>query len=333
MCAAVSTWLLPKEGFGNHRLTTIENAHSDEWGVQPTLWAYPQCRAAGVVRTQHVPATSEGSHHIPRTLLKQPALSAGHRHLYDYPTPSHLELVSESASVQLKFTIHGDRSSPLAVARVVCRLDTIPQAHSGLTRPGSEQSFIDIESASKVGCSTQGVCRRQLPWHTAILALCPLGGHGTLCSFGGVLNPLWANRVCGVHRQLEPPSHLWVLSACGASGQSRQALGLVRYATTEPLARVVAPRGCWSRHLPSVQYLDSMRLPPPRSSIRRNQALAGPRSVPGCCLRGSVNPPQQQGWPRPLLRTTSSVCSHGCVSSGGPNREPPLLRAPIAPSS
>ena len=30
------------------------------------------------------------------------------------------------------------------------------------------------------------------------LRLCPLGGHGTLCSFGGVLNPLWANRVCGV---------------------------------------------------------------------------------------------------------------------------------------
>ena len=24
------------------------------------------------------------------------------------------------------------------------------------------------------------------------LRLCPLGGHGTLCSFGGVLNPLWA---------------------------------------------------------------------------------------------------------------------------------------------
>ena len=41
---------VPKEGFGNHRLTTIENAHSDEWGVQPTLWAYPQCRAAPAVQ-------------------------------------------------------------------------------------------------------------------------------------------------------------------------------------------------------------------------------------------------------------------------------------------
>ena len=28
-----------------------------------------------------------------RTLLKQPALSAGHRHLYDYPTPSHLNVL------------------------------------------------------------------------------------------------------------------------------------------------------------------------------------------------------------------------------------------------
>lgn len=28
-----------------------------------------------------------------RSLLKQPALSAGHRHLYDYPTPSHLNVL------------------------------------------------------------------------------------------------------------------------------------------------------------------------------------------------------------------------------------------------
>ena len=39
------------------------------------------------------------------------------------------------------------------------------------------------------------------------LRLCPLGGHGTLCSFGGVLNPLWANRVCGVLRIQRGWSH------------------------------------------------------------------------------------------------------------------------------
>ena len=33
-----------------------------------------------------------------RTLLKQPALSAGHRHLYDYPTPSHLNVLWEFGS-------------------------------------------------------------------------------------------------------------------------------------------------------------------------------------------------------------------------------------------
>lgn len=34
-----------------------------------------------------------------RTLLKQPALSAGHRHLYDYPTPSHLNVLWEFGSL------------------------------------------------------------------------------------------------------------------------------------------------------------------------------------------------------------------------------------------
>lgn len=34
-----------------------------------------------------------------RSLLKQPALSAGHRHLYDYPTPSHLNVLWEFGSL------------------------------------------------------------------------------------------------------------------------------------------------------------------------------------------------------------------------------------------
>ena len=36
---------------------------------------------------------------VARTLLKQPALSAGHRHLYDYPTPSHLNVLWEFGSL------------------------------------------------------------------------------------------------------------------------------------------------------------------------------------------------------------------------------------------
>ena len=51
--------------------------------------------------------------------------------------------------------------------------------------------------------SLPSVCRPPIAFETTLwirhLRLCPLGGHGTLCSFGGVLNPLWANRVCGVH--------------------------------------------------------------------------------------------------------------------------------------
>jgi len=34
-----------------------------------------------------------GASIVRRSLLKQPALSAAHRHLYDYPTPSHLNVL------------------------------------------------------------------------------------------------------------------------------------------------------------------------------------------------------------------------------------------------
>ena len=55
--SSVPPRLLPKEGFGNHRLTTIENAHSDEWGVQPTLWA-----TLGLVFTGCIAAVRPAGH-------------------------------------------------------------------------------------------------------------------------------------------------------------------------------------------------------------------------------------------------------------------------------
>ena len=72
---------------------------------QPPLqpFGYVAALALGITEvllsSMQASAPKSASIRYARTLLKQPALSAGHRHLYDYPTPSHLNVLWEFGSL------------------------------------------------------------------------------------------------------------------------------------------------------------------------------------------------------------------------------------------
>ena len=90
----------PKECGGQYGFNSKVARMDCTWRGAGLACLNPSLGCASTLRTTNLSRKQFGLSEVHRrSLLKQPALSAGHRHLYDYPTPSHLNVLWEFGSL------------------------------------------------------------------------------------------------------------------------------------------------------------------------------------------------------------------------------------------